>query len=280
MSTTDTIDTIRQLHRERQDFHRAEKSLTLQIRACCRNYCDPGRDVEWGDRLKAMKKAGDVLYKALEDNTAHPLFVPAWAHLKPFFLARETLNFERTKIEKRLEKLAKELPVAPMISAIKGIAMGGLAALIGEAGNLSNYETVSRLWKRMGVAVIGDGRQRKVEGAAAALHGYSPRRRSVLWNIGCGLIGCMGHGPRPLVGEDVSARDDLSDYQKLFIERCREEVKAHPEMGRDPVIKDGIAKESYSAHASNRAKRYVEKRFLIDIWRAWRACEMEIQKAA
>lgn len=274
------IDAIRQLHRERQDFHRAEKSLTLQIKACCRNYCNPAGEMEFADRVKVMKKEGDILYKALEDDKPHPLFVQAWAHLKPFFLARESMNFERSQIEKKLEKIAKELPVAPFINAIKGVGIGSLAAIVGEAGDLSNYATISRLWKRMGVAVIGDGRQRRVEGAAALEHGYCARRRSVLWNVGNGLIGCMGHGPRPEVGEDIQARDDLTEYQKLFIEQCREEVRKNPDMGRDPVEKDGVRKESYSAHASNRAKRYVEKRFLLNLWRAWRACEMEMQKAA
>ena len=276
-----TIDAIRELWRQRTCLHKAEKSLTLQIRAMCRHACDPGKDVEEKERLAVMKKQGDKLYKSIIDNEAsHDLFHHIEPYLLPFLMARETLETNRGLTEKRLDKLAKELPVAKWATSVKGIGLGSLAALVGEAGDLSNYATVSRLWKRMGVAVVGEIRQQKVAGEGALDHGYSPRRRSVLWNIGGALIGGMGHGPRPFVGEDISARIDLTEYQKLFVERCREEVAKNPDMGRPPVEKDGVLKESYSAHCSARAKRYVEKRWLIDIWRAWNAAAMPLQKAA
>ena len=84
---------------------------------------------------------------------------------------------------------------------------------------------------------------------------------------GSALIGGMGHGPRPLVGEDVSTREDLTVYQKLFVERCRIEVTRDETMRRPHTA---AGKESYSTHASNRAKRYVEKRFLRDLYLVWR----------
>lgn len=281
MDQQNVITTIRELHRQRQDLHRAEKSLTLQIKACCRHACDKGpldKDDDGKKRMKVMKDGGDKLYKALHDELAHDLYVPMYAALSPFFHARETIKTARTGVEKKLEKQAKKLEVAPIVESIRGLGFGSLGALIGEAGDLSNYATISRLWKRMGVAVVGTIRQQRVSGEDAITHGFSPQRRAVLWNIGNGLIGCMGHGPRPAVGEDISGREDLTEYQKLFIRQCREEVAKNPDMGRPHVQheKSGELRESYSAHASARAKRYVEKRFLLDLWRAWNRVECEV----
>src|SRR5690606_26062202 len=39
-----TIATLRELHRKRQDFHRSEKSLTLQVKAICRRLCAGDKD--------------------------------------------------------------------------------------------------------------------------------------------------------------------------------------------------------------------------------------------
>jgi hypothetical protein len=152
--------------------------------------------------------------------------------------------------------------------------MGSLAALVGEAGDIGQWRTVSGLWKRMGVAVIDGQRQRMVADAEAAIvHGYSPSRRSVLWNVGGSIIGGMGRGVRPFVGEDIDARDDWTAYQKIFAKRLRYEAERDPEKhGRSPVkdAKTGQMRESFSAHAAARSKRYVENRLLRDLWVAWR----------
>jgi len=270
------IDAIREMWRQRNALHKAEKSLTLQMMAICRHASDPGKEFDEATRFKVSKKDGTALFKSCDDgNTNHPLYPIIYVHLSPFFRARELIATSRADIESKMNKIAKKLPTSAWATSIKGIAIGSVAAIIGEAGDLSNYDTISRLWKRMGLAVIGSVRQGKVAGEAALDHGYSPRRRSVMWNIGSGLIGGMGHGPRPLCGEDVSNRIDLSFYQKLFIEQCRCEVAKNTDMGRPPVENDqGFMRESYSAHCSARAKRYVEKRFLLDLWRAWRANEL------
>lgn len=129
----------------------------------------------------------------------------------------------------------------------------------------------------MGLAVIKGERQRRVGGELALEHGYSPQRRSLMWNIENQLIGKMGRGPRPEVGENVETREDLSPYQKLFIRFVREELTKvsgdynGPEQAREPVEKNGKLLESYGKHAFYRAKRRVGKEFLKHLYLAWRA---------
>lgn len=254
-----TIDTIVYRWRQRQRWHRAEKSLVLQGKALCRSI------VEGGDKDKASKLF-DRAFEGKDD-----VDVATMAALAPFIDSIHHFITSRKAIEKELEKLAKKLPCWKIVENIHGIGPGGYASLIGEAGDLTKYRSVAALWKRMGVAVIGDTRQRKVAGAEEALvHGYSPGRRSVLWNIGNGLIGGMGRGKRPEVGASL---DDYewTDYQKLFVERCRYECAKNPEkLPQKEVDKDGVMLESYPKHVQSRAKRYVEKRFLREMYAAWR----------
>lgn len=267
------VSQIIELWRQRQDLHRAEKSLTLQMRAICRRLACKG--VPARELTVAEKKDADTLYKAAlgEDGAQHRLMVAAFDFILPFSQARAVLEAKRGEAEKALKKMAKDAPAFEWADGIKNLGALSFAAIIGEAGDISKYGTVSKLWKRMGLAVINGERQRKIAGDAALLHGYSPQRRSVMWNVGCSLIGGMGRGPRPGVGEDISLRADLTYYQKLFIERLRYEATRDPEKhAKEPVVnaKTGELRESFSKIAWARAKRYAEKRLLKHLWRAWR----------
>jgi hypothetical protein len=241
--------------RLRQNWHRAEKSLTLQMSAICRRFVG-------GDKVKAGK-----LLKAIEKGKGDATAAMA---VMPLMLARGQIEPMRKDVEKKLTKLVKPHPMAPFIKETRGVALLSLAAIIGEAGDVGSFKSVAALWKRFGLAVIKGERQRRVAGIDALEHGYSPSRRSVMYLIGGGLIGGMGKGPRPRVGEDVSGRNDLTSWQKLFVSRLRYEAERDETHRREPVEKEGILYESFSAHAANRARRYVEKRFLAELYGRWR----------
>lgn len=276
------IAEIIQLWRMRQRWHRAEKSLILQGKAICRSYLAVDDLSHENEKVRtkaqnAVKAAANKLFD--EARAGKDIDDQILAALAPFLMSiGETFEPQRIALEKRLKKLARQLPVFAWAKGVYGFGELSLAAIVGEAGDLNNYSNPAKLWKRMGLAVINGERQRKKSDAEeAAAHGYRPARRSVMWNIGGGLIGGMGHGPRPRVGENVELRDDLSNYQKMFIRFVREEVTKisltwnGPEHARDPVERKGELYESYSSHAANRAKRRVEKRFLVDLLIAWRA---------
>lgn len=221
----DTIAEIREQWRRRQAWHRAEKSLTLQAKALCR------RLAEGGD-----KKEADRMYKAALGKGAHEMAEIALAAIFPLDEARKAIETHRKAVEKRLIKLAKALPVASWVEGMRGVGLLSLAAIVGEAGDLGSYANPAKLWKRMGLAVMPDGRQRKIGGMAALDHGYSPARRSVVWNIGACIVKAGG----PLKA--------AYDARKIY-EAERVETKLH---------------------AHNRAQRYVEKRLLRMLWSAWR----------
>lgn len=259
---------IREQWRRRQAWHGAEKKLTQQAKDLCR------RLLEDGDKIEA-----DVIYKAATGDGAHPLASDAFAAMFPLVNARDDIEKQRLLVEARLRKISKQLPISSWVTSIYGATLNSLAAIIGECGDLSKYDNPAKLWKRLGLAPH-DGKSysawRRSGGLSAEdwiAAGYSPRRRSAMWNVGGTLIGGMGKGPRPLVGEDIEDRADWSEYQKVFVQRLRHEAVRDPEAHAKPPVlnkKTGELRESFSAHAAARAKRYVEKRFVLHLWQEWR----------
>lgn len=225
------VATIRETYRQIEDLQRAEIRLTLQIKAICRRLC--GGDKNDADRLynTVIRKRG----------AQHEHAATAEAIVIHFIAARDALESPKNALKKQIEKLAKKLPVADFVERTRGFSWGSLAAIVGAAGNLSDYPKHDRLWKRMGLACMEDGtRQRKVAGDAAIEHGYSPARRSIMWNVGDPQIRNRGR------------------YRAIYDAR-----KAY-EMERSPEMTPG--------HAHNRAKRYMEKKLLRDLWQEWRRC--------
>ncbi|MCC7253844.1 hypothetical protein [Hyphomicrobium sp.] len=160
-------------------------------------------------------------------------------------LAREPFDDIEARALKGMSRLASQLPVwAGFGASIRGFGPASLAVIVAEAGDLSNYANPGKLWKRMGLAVMGDVRQGGLaKGASKEAwieHGYSPQRRSRMWNIGDALI--------------KSNRD--GEYRTLYLARKEYELARDPEM--KPI------------KAHRRAQRYMEKRLLKNLWQAWR----------
>lgn len=269
------IAEIRETHRRRQDFHRAEKSLTLQIKAIERrlgaatkgvtpalslprdssngadqrsrdthasNVCvDPlGEGHPATETLNCGADASEVSEEVqiasddhhARDNLAHFATLPLQE-------ARATIKKHRLEVERRCVKLAKELPVyAAFVEPINGFGALGLAQIVGEAGDLANYANPGKLWKRMGLAVFDGKSQRRVSGAAAIEQGYSPVRRAIMFCIGDSLL------------------KKQNAYRDLYLER-----KAYEQA----KVPDGTKMLWH-----RRAQRYVEKRLLRELWKAWR----------
>jgi hypothetical protein len=162
---------------------------------------------------------------------------------KELYFGHDYYANARKPYEKRLERLAKQLPVWSWVDGVKGFGAMGLAQIVAECGDLHNYANPAKVWKRMGLAVMPDGtRQRKVADAEQALaHGYSPTRRSIMYVLADSLIKTNGDGP-------------YRTYYLAEKERQRAKLPDAPQ-----------------AHIHNRALRHTAKRLLRDLWRAWTA---------
>ena len=221
---------IVELWRLRQDMVRAQAKLTLQIKAICRRFTA-------GDRREA-----DRLYASMHNGREHPAAEAAHAACAPLLLARQPLEASRQALEKELARMARGLPIAHVVDEIRGVNLSTLAAIVGECGDLSAYRDHSALWKRCGLAVIGGERQRRKADADAALeHGYSPSRRSVMWNVGEALFKAQGKG------------DAAGPYRRIYDARKEHE----------------LARCATAGHAHAAACRYMTKRLIRDLYRAW-----------
>lgn len=229
------VGEITAIYRRYCDLRRAEQRLLLQAKATCRSVC--GSDKVAGARLYEEPTAEVALWLAPYHEAVRPL--------------REAINLH----ERLLTKLGRQLPVAEWASGVAGLSPRFLAMIVGECGiGPGEYRSVSALWKRMGMAVIGAQRQRRVTGDAALEHGYVPRRRSLMWNVGESII-------KQQVRKDPAdeeARVAIGDYGQLYLERKAYEAE----------------RVETKAHAHNRAKRHIEKRLLRELWRAWRQASL------
>lgn len=168
--------------------------------------------------------------------------------------------------DKRIADLATALPVHTWVQGVRGVGPLSLGLLIGETGDLSGYDSPAKVWKRMGLAVMPDGtRQRRVTGKEGILHGFSPKRRALMFVIGDNLI--------KQNKDSMTKADGL--YRSLYLERkAMELLRLPPDVEKTRKKKndpEGTEKAySRTAHAHHRASRYIQKRLLRDLWRAWR----------
>lgn len=229
------VGEITAVYRRYEDLRRARQRLLLQAMATCRTVCG-------GD-----KAAGAKLYK---DPTPQ---VAVW--LAPYEAAMAELSGPIAEHEKLLTKFGKQLPVAAWANTVPGLSHRFLAAIVGECGvGPGEFKSVAALWKRMGMAVIGGERQRRISGDAALEHGYVARRRALMWNIGDQVAVRQGiRNPKGDDGKPIGAVP-ANEWGALYLER-----KAYE-----------LARDCTPMHAHNRAKRYVEKRLLRELWKAWR----------
>lgn len=141
----------------------------------------------------------------------------------------------RAGYENKVEALAKQLPVYEWVEKTKGAGALGLGKIVGNAGNLSDYSNPAKLWKRFGLA---PGQRRSTNKEEAIAMGFNPFRRALMHSVGAALI---------KTGVDYKA---IYDKRKLY------ETEQHPDLSK--------------IHLHKRAMRYMEKRFLLDLWKHWR----------
>jgi hypothetical protein len=246
MNLDELCSYIRETHRQREDLQRAQTAMTLRIKAICRRAIPETDKHQAGDKREA-----DKLYKALVagEVSADDVAMSAF-HL---IATRSTLSPHIKALEKQLIQTAKELPVFDFVESVHGFGWIGLAQIVGEAGNLWNYSKISKLWKRMGLAPYNGKScaEWRRKGGLTALDwedaGYSPSRRSKMFSIGDSLI------------------KKQNDYRELYLQRKIYEQNKAPDLM--PM-----------AH-HRRAQRYMEKRLLKDLMRAWKITA-ELRKAA
>jgi hypothetical protein len=173
------------------------------------------------ERLKKFVEATGVIDSVNAGTATHHLESIIKATSVGIKLFEELkMNFQRSMI-----KFSKQLPVHQWVCAPdqRGFGTLFLAIVVGEAGDLSNYANPGKLWKRFGCAphvfdgqtkmgaTWKGGREGKLPAEEWEKFGYSPRRRSIAYLIGEGIV-----KQNWIVGDikaetDCDGADDLGD---------------------------------------------------------------------
>ena len=143
------VEQIRAAHRERRFAMGTQQVLDRRLESYVRVEC-----VGWHahddetTRAKA-NEAALALIKAARKGEGDPNLIRI---VKMSDDARAPADIERDRYEKRMEQLAKQLPVATWVDSVPGLGMLGLATIVAETGDLANYPNVAKVWKRLGYA--------------------------------------------------------------------------------------------------------------------------------
>lgn len=248
------IGAIQEMARKRDALMRAEGNLTRQIKSQCRRAAgiSPADKGPEKSRKEALAKA---MYEAVQedakaaDGVDQALLAGLSVIVSGLLAAREVVSTEHKQALKDLAAYAKTTHVAQFVESTPGFGYVGLGQIVGATGDLSNYPNPAKLWKRLGLGLISSGeRQRKFTDARkAAEAGYSPTRRSMMFTLGDSLVKCKG------------------PYRELYLQR--------------KAIEQDKAPDGTKMLWHRRAQRYMEKRLLRELWRAWNGRTEEIQQA-
>lgn len=275
---SETIDLIRHWHRRRVfamdqrkradlalgAFLRTQLGWTMNLPAEERNVISERADglITYAEREMAERNKPSKKVK-LEPDAAYS----QWRDVIMAALeARGPFDMIEDEACGKMEELAETLPVwLAFGEPIKGFGKRSLAVIVAEAGDLSGYANPGKLWKRMGLAPIQKGDVTKAgstwrKGGLNAEEwteaGYSMKRRATMFVIGDVLIKNQG------------------SYRDIYLARKEYERQQAAARGLTVVPAAKIPKKNAGefmsdGHIHRRAQRYMEKRFLMELWVAW-----------
>lgn len=268
MNTEEIVNEIRQHHRKRRFAMKVQQKVERSLESYVRiNYTPWKPDATEAERKKANAAAKALIAAARKGAPeASEIFEVVEVSDK----ARTPADDLRKKHEDTMAELAEALPVFPFVEAIHGAGAVGLAQIIGEAGDLSNYKkSPCRLWKRLGFAPY-DGlagstwkrdkwRPRALTKDEWIENPFSGERYAAMIQIAQSLWfkQWIGKGKT----EDGVGKPN-GHYGQVYFERRQWTAASHPEWKPGRAHKDAL--------------RFMMKRFLKDLWIAWRAAEKTI----
>lgn len=231
---------LRDLQRHRVIYIKSRIMIANRLQALVAGSTGYRSGLEKKERLALFIEAGNLIKRISageEDSDLKPLIT---AHQ----VGVEAFNDRRDTIEKEMVRLAKQLPVADWVeqSEQKGFGLKSLGIVIGETGDLFNYANPAKVWRRLGCAPwTFDGKTRmgatwrcgkegKLPASEWEEYGYSPRRRSISYLIGEGIVKQNGDG---------SYRKRYDDTKQLASENHPEWLKCSKCKGTGKTAKGG-----------------------------------------
>lgn len=206
------------------------------------------------ERLAAFDEAAKVV-KAVVKSDADHIYADV---IRATWIGIDGFDKMQSSIEKPMVRLLESLPICSWIEQTnqRGISTQMAAVVVGEVGNFDDYSNPAKVWRRLGLApytfngktMMGStwksGRQGKLPAEEWSAFGYSPRRRSIAYLIGEGIVKQnFDRDRKPL------------EYRLLYSAKKMLASELHP----DWTLK----------RADLHGRLLATKRLLRNMWRAW-----------
>jgi hypothetical protein len=263
--TDDIVSVIRARHRKRQYALRIQQQVDRALESFVRrNYTEWALDLSEAERAKINREVQRLIASARKgEGDAEIINL-----VGPTDKSREPWDTIREAREKEMKHLARRLPVWPWVEAIRGAGDLGLATIVAETGSLSNYANPAKVWKRLGFAPY-DGRagstwkreswrDRTLTKEEWIANPYSGKRYAMMYQIALWLRNAQWIGADKT--EDGEGKPNGS-YGEVYAARRAHTALTHPDWSK--------------MHSDKDALRYMFKRFVRNLWSAWRAAEKE-----
>ena len=173
--------------------------------------------------------------------------------------AIEPLVKRRKEIEKDMVLAARALPVAQFAKGVAGFGEIGLAVLVGETGDLSNYPNFRHVWKRLGLMPF-DGKACSIWRRSGGMPaggwervGYSPQRRAEIH--ACVAESMSKHQLEAAAKTETEFGKPKGKYGEVYAARREKTKLAHADWPK--------------AHARMDALRVMTKALVADLWLEW-----------
>lgn len=137
---------------------------------------------------------------------------------------------------KLMTEMAQDYPIIDAMSSVRGVNKILAAQMVALIGDIDRFETVSKLWRYAGYAVIDGKAERPKRGEK--LH-YNKRLKTTCFKVGNSLL------------------RSGSPYRQIY------------DQEKERQLRRGLAK----GHAHYRAMRKMIKLFLAHLWEVWRRME-------
>lgn len=199
---------LQTLQRRRAWFLKSRNMISNRLQASVAGTIGYNNDMTEADRKKKFVEASALIKQVVAGEVASDVHVIVTTTM----VAIDAFNREKDSLEKAMRALAKQLPIAKWVEEDdqRGFGILFLAIVIGETGDLHNYENPAKVWRRLGCAPYtkngetlmgatwrgrGKSKGNKLHAADWEEFGYSPRRRSISYLIGEGIVKQNGNGP-------------------------------------------------------------------------------------
>jgi hypothetical protein len=260
LSQSEIVAFIRAEHRRRRFAMKVQQKLDRALESFVRRNCtDWTFDADDKARKAFNEQTIGIIKAARETGAGDPVIVELVLTTEQ---GRAPFDAIRKAAEKKMAQLAETLPAAEWVAGVRGAGMLGFGTIVAEAGDLSKYPNVAKLWSRLGYAPF-DGaagstwkratwRTRTLTAEEWVEHPFAAERYAIMFSLSEALWRAQW-----ISGKKSGTDDGLpnGDYGAAYAARRAHTLVTHPDWTK--------------MHRRMDALRVMQKQFLRDLWQQW-----------